>query len=531
MVNESIYRKSMMPLLILEILKSRTDENHKLKASEIVKFLEKEYELKADRRTVSTHLNELRNIGYINCSETEHDDMDASSYTYGWWTKPQLKESELRVLIDSVLAMPYIPKDNKSNLLRILKSFGSENFNRSISVVVNENKLENVEFFKNLNMIEEALKKQYSISFNYTEFNYLKSRTSMKDENGKIKKFIIDPYKIVNQMGYFYVISYSDEKISNFRIDLITNLVIKSPFDKDYKIDLSNYVLENPEMTSRELINTNFQIEKEMIDEVLKTFPSNPQLKKIDNSEIINVYLKSNINTIKKFALSYADKVEIISPKKLLYEIKETINILTEKYTPIFEELAEELSYTEVNSEKNKSSSGMMMDFGHSVHCIESLSCSSINEYTNIIALMSTIYISMIEYYLENYEMFAVFEDIFSFKFKLQINDDKIYTEYDFDEVINQLENLKNQDNFSIELRYAGYVEECIDIEQELPKRYFGEFGSANSDICDLLNYRLKDVFKFKQTFNSSYSNNGTYCSFDENGIINSKTIEQVFLK
>lgn len=56
--------KKMIIINILDILKRYTDENHRLSQREIMDILEREYDMKVDRKAVKRNLMNLIDFGY-----------------------------------------------------------------------------------------------------------------------------------------------------------------------------------------------------------------------------------------------------------------------------------------------------------------------------------------------------------------------------------------------------------------------------------------------------------------------------------
>ena len=108
--------KKLIIMNILDILKRYTDENHRLSQKEIQDILEHEYEMKVDRKAIKRNLMNLIDFGYyINYSESVRvfKDKDGKEQENVILTDFHLKreftDSELRLLIDSVLFSTYIP--------------------------------------------------------------------------------------------------------------------------------------------------------------------------------------------------------------------------------------------------------------------------------------------------------------------------------------------------------------------------------------------------------------------------------------
>ena len=56
--------KKLLIMNILDILQKYTDENHRLSQKDIIDILEKEYEMKADRKSIKRNIMNLMDFGY-----------------------------------------------------------------------------------------------------------------------------------------------------------------------------------------------------------------------------------------------------------------------------------------------------------------------------------------------------------------------------------------------------------------------------------------------------------------------------------
>ena len=79
--------KKMLNMLILDILKRYSDEEHHLTQQEVMKLLKREYGMECDRRSVKNNVDYLNELGY----EIPYDD--------GYWlVTREFEDAELRVL-------------------------------------------------------------------------------------------------------------------------------------------------------------------------------------------------------------------------------------------------------------------------------------------------------------------------------------------------------------------------------------------------------------------------------------------------
>ena len=96
----------MLTISILEILKKYTDEKHRLSQKDIVEILEREYDMKVDRKSVKRNLLSLVDFGYdIEYTENVRINKNGEEETLytDWYLEKSFTDSELRLLIDSLL--------------------------------------------------------------------------------------------------------------------------------------------------------------------------------------------------------------------------------------------------------------------------------------------------------------------------------------------------------------------------------------------------------------------------------------------
>ena len=132
--------KKLMLLNILDILQKYTDDEHTLTQKEIEDILRKEYSMKVNRKSVKRNLMNLREFGYrvefkenVRMIESkdpktgEKKKVESIVYT-DFQLKRDFADSELRLLIDSILYSNYIPSKHGKQLVEKLLGLSSEYF-------------------------------------------------------------------------------------------------------------------------------------------------------------------------------------------------------------------------------------------------------------------------------------------------------------------------------------------------------------------------------------------------------------------
>ena len=176
--------KKLLLLNILDILQKYTDGEHKLKQSEIEDKLRNEYFMDVDRKSVKRNLMDLREFGYRvefeekkrmieskNPKTGEKQQVESIMYT-DFHLKRDFDDSELRLLIDSVLYSNYIPTKYGKDLIEKLLGLSSVYFKEKMRHVdtAPEKRVINPQFFYTVDVLNDAISKGCKVAFSYCEY-------------------------------------------------------------------------------------------------------------------------------------------------------------------------------------------------------------------------------------------------------------------------------------------------------------------------------------------------------------------------
>ena len=190
--------KKLIIMNILDILKRYTDENHRLSQKEIQDILEREYDM-----TVERNLMNLIEFGYnINYSESvrifkDKDGKEQENVILSdFYLEREFTDSELRLLIDSVLFSNHIPYKQDKELVDKLASLSNIYFKKRVNHITRmpEDKTDNKQLFYNVELLDEAIDKRRKVCFHYLEYHTDKKLHKRRNKNGKVREYIINPY-------------------------------------------------------------------------------------------------------------------------------------------------------------------------------------------------------------------------------------------------------------------------------------------------------------------------------------------------
>lgn len=329
--------KKLVLFNILDILRRYTDENHRLSQKEIEDILRNEYDMTVDRKTIKTSLMNLEEFGYeLEYSESfrpvknkKTGEIEDSYILSDFYLRREFEDSELRLLIDSLLFSKHLPYSQCKELVEKIEGLSNIYFKSRVKHIATmpEDRTNNKELFLNIDLIDEAISHKKKISFKYLDYDVDLKQHPKKDRSGKDRVYVVTPYQMAAKEGKYYLICNYDyyDDISNYRVDRISDICILDEKAKPFEslhgangqpLNLKQYMSEHVYMYSSDSARVKLRIVNAMIGDVIDMFGSDVRFSEKDESHVI-VAVKANETSILQFAKNYAPDVVIIEPKEL----------------------------------------------------------------------------------------------------------------------------------------------------------------------------------------------------------------------
>lgn len=321
--------KKMLNMLILEILKTYSDEEHRLTQQEIIKILDRDYGMECDRRSVKNNVLSLKEMGY-------EIDMEEGYYL----AEREFEDAELRLLIDSVLFSKNLSAAMAKRLITKLESFGNKYFQAKVSHVATTSSLirtENKQVLYTVNAINDAIDQKKKIKFRYAKYEIDKK---MHDRG---KDYIMNPYQMVAANGRYYLLGNIDkyDNVSFYRIDRMSDVEVLDERVKSMKeieelskgLDLPKTMAEHVYMFHGESVPVKLKCSENMMNDIIDWFGKDIAVLKEDkNATDITVRITCNYDAIFCWALQFGPYVEVLEPKRLRDDLSKAISEMAEKY-------------------------------------------------------------------------------------------------------------------------------------------------------------------------------------------------------
>ena len=338
--------KKLLILNILDILKHRTDIEHRMTQKEIMQILKSEYGMSADRKAVKRNLMELIAYGFqVEFTEIARKGKagEGESICTDWYLEHDFSDAELRLLIDGLLFSRQIPHSQCRSLIGKLEGLSNDYFKSHVRHIRNlpDNQPANSELFFTIEILDEAISKRRQVSFIYNTYDVDKKLHPRKGESGQPREYLVNPYQMVATNGKYYLIGNYDkyDNVINFRLDRITGIRLLNTPAKPMRevkglesgLDLPRHMAEHIYMFSGGSIWVAFRAKRYLVNDIIDWFGKDANFSDVTEEEM-TVKVKVNEEAIKLWVLQYALHVRILSPQSMADEIRKNLETALSQY-------------------------------------------------------------------------------------------------------------------------------------------------------------------------------------------------------
>ena len=311
---------------ILQILEQYSDFDHPLKQQEIIDHLDKDYGIAIERKAVGRNLSLLKEAGYDIASERR------GSYL----AERTFDDSELRMLIDGVLASRHITAKHSKELIERLCSLSNKYFRSHVKNIwsVNEwSKTDNQALFYNIEIVDAAIEQGKQIAFWYNKYGADKELHKTSDHRAT-------PYQMVLRNQRYYLIACNEKwkNLGHYRLDRITDIrltdepatPLRSLPGHESGIDYKEYATSLPYMFTDKPERVEFLADPAIIDQIVDWFGDNARIEQ--SGDKLKVSVKVSPMAMEYWAMQYLNFVEILSPVSLRSRIAANMEAARGKY-------------------------------------------------------------------------------------------------------------------------------------------------------------------------------------------------------
>lgn len=326
--------KKLALLRILQIIQKHSDYEHPITQKEIAEKLYDNYGIDMERKAIGRNINLLREAGF---------DIPAygrGTYLQGSESEAQMpgfdfEESELRLLIDSVLSSNHISGKEADVLVGKLSKMGNKFFANTTKEIKKSYaiaRVDTAELFYNIGAICKAISNNKKIKF--TELRYT---SDMKLHEWRGSQSVMSPFNIVASQGNYYLIGIADGQnfFSAFRLERLHKVTEtnddRASLNGKMREELDNFIGSHPLMTGGHVTKAIMLVNKSILGDLVDSFGTNFEIKKKLKKEYY-VEVEAAEEELESWAFRYADNVEILSPEAIRDNIRDKTQRMAARY-------------------------------------------------------------------------------------------------------------------------------------------------------------------------------------------------------
>ena len=327
-----IDNKKTSIILVLKVLEEFSDENHYLTQQQIIEKINSLYGMELERKSVANSISLLQELDY--------DIVKGDKGGFALLSR-NFDSSEVTFLVDAIFSSKSISgkqakqlADKVSNCLSRYERKSYEYLNKSTEVSRTSNK----QVFLNIDIINEAIKKNKWIGFKYLDFD--------KDGNQSYRFggfiFHASPCYLINSFGRYYFLGYryKYDSVNAFRVDLMQEVHI---FEERERIDprtlkefknyssISDYINDHIYMFSDETIEAVMKLNgPHVLQYIYDWFGKSAKVYKEGDDLMVRV--KCDKMAFFYWIMQYGEHLHLISPQEMIDQVKKAANAILEQY-------------------------------------------------------------------------------------------------------------------------------------------------------------------------------------------------------
>ncbi len=339
---EQSAQKKRWILYMYRILQRYTDENHPLTQRGIGDILYRDYGIRPDRKAISRSLEDLLAAGiplsYHETTRVRRDGTEEIVRT-DWYMEHEFTNSELRLLIDGVFFSRHIPQAQRARLLEKLEGLACVHFKSRMGNIRNiaPRESDNPQLFYTIEVLDEAISLGKQVEFEYCSYDIDKKLKPRCKEDGKVRKYRVNPYQLVTKHGRYYLIcnNVKYEDLSHYRIDRIRDIRLlqtpASPCPIADGEELAQHMQEHIYMFTGESIPVALRVSRSILNDVIDYFGYDVEFTDATVTDVV-VNALVNEDDVFRWAVQYCTAAEIISPPGLRQRVADTLAQAAKQY-------------------------------------------------------------------------------------------------------------------------------------------------------------------------------------------------------
>ena len=303
---------------ILDYLEAYSNEKNPVRASDLIAMLDRQHNIRCDRKTVYSDIAALQEYGV--------DIVSLPGKNGGYYIASRNFElPELKLLIDAVQSSRYLTEKKSRELIEKLCSQCNEQdakLMRRTVLVSGRVKSMNETIYYNVDAIQDAIAQNKQISFRYFDWDFGGKR-KYRD-----KEYLASPYGLCQDNENCYLLAFSDRHgITSYRVDRMTDIQLTED-NRTPCPDLTGKALHDHanrlfQMYSGDALDVKMRFHRSLLNVVIDRFGKDTMLIP-DGEDHFNFTVKVAISPMfLSWIIGFGAKAKILHPQSVADACKE----------------------------------------------------------------------------------------------------------------------------------------------------------------------------------------------------------------
>lgn len=327
-------QSKLKTLYIYKMLDKYSDNEHPLSTRRMIEMLDG-YGIKSERKSIYADISALKEAG------ADIGAVKGRGSGYYLATR-KLDVPEVRLLIDAVNSAGFITPEKSQRLVEKLQGMLSVEQAKEMRAQVYhgaENKCDNEEIYKTIDILDTAILKKKKVKFTYRRRNIDKKNKKSFTQ----KTFTVSPYALIWNADHYYLVCNNEkyDNLMNLRIDRIRNIEItpmraRKVFEvSEYKkeFDVADYASKMFNMFSGKNTAVKLLCSLDIREEIMDRFGSRIPLTAVDLEHFETHIRAAASDGLVSWLMQYGDKIKVLAPKYLADMVKQKAQLIAGIYT------------------------------------------------------------------------------------------------------------------------------------------------------------------------------------------------------
>ena len=299
-------------LYILDYLQAHSNEKNPVRASDLIAMLDRQHNIRCDRKTVYSDIAALQQYGI--------DIVSLPGKNGGYYIASRNFElPELKLLIDAVQSSRYLTEKKSRELIEKLCSQCNEQdakLMRRTVLVSGRVKSMNETIYYNVDAIQEAIAQNKQISFRYFDWDFGGKR-KYRD-----KEYLASPYGLCQDHENCYLLAFSSRYgVTSYRVDRMTDIQLteenRIPCPELTGKALHDHANRLFQMYSGDALDVKMRFHRSLLNVVIDRFGKDTMLIP-DGEDYFNFTVKVAISPMfLSWIIGFGAKAKILYPQSV----------------------------------------------------------------------------------------------------------------------------------------------------------------------------------------------------------------------